>query len=190
MSRSAWTQLVRSKGVQEPPPPVSIAPRARAKKKVDRKRFDARAVPANVPEVQVHDMVLMGKPRMTQRDRWKKRDCVQRYRAMKDELRLRGVKLPEQYAVIVYLPMPRSWTAKERLEHNGQRHQQKPDGDNIMKALQDCLVHRDESIHDGRVIKRWAYHGRVVILDTARVAHPGPEQILAWLPQAPQAAAA
>ena len=64
----------------------------------------------------------MGAPRMTQSDKWKKRDCVVRYRAFKDEIRL-AVKsqMPEINASDVqslswtaYFSPPQSWSKKRR----------------------------------------------------------------------------
>ena len=45
----------------------------------------------------VFEIKPLGKPRMTQRDRWAKRPCVNRYYAYKDHLTLLANK--EQYTV-------------------------------------------------------------------------------------------
>lgn len=99
---------------------------------------------------------IMGKPRMTQRDQWKKRPVVLRFHAFKDELRFKGVWLPNSgYHLICVIPMPKSWNKKERAEMNGTPHQQKPDKDNIEKGIMDALVDNDELVWDGRVSKYW-----------------------------------
>lgn len=108
----------------------------------------------------------MGKPRMTQRDRWKKRPAVLRYHAFKDTFRAEIRKLPhlktalESGAVcdlswIAYLPMPKSWSMKKRAEMRGQLHRAKPDRDNIDKAILDALFADDSGIASGRLEKRW-----------------------------------
>ncbi len=77
------------------------------------------------------------KPRMTQRDKWKKRPVVLRYHAFKDEVRAAGVELEESGQHIIFvLPMPKSWSKKKQREMVGKPHQQKPDKDNLEKALE------------------------------------------------------
>jgi hypothetical protein len=61
----------------------------------------------------IYPIVPMGKPRMTRADKWKKRPEVMRYRAFCDEVRLRGVALPESGAHVTFvLPMPASWSKR------------------------------------------------------------------------------
>lgn len=104
------------------------------------------------------------KPRMTRADKWKKRDCVMRYRAFCDEVRLRRVVLrPGGDHVIFVLPMPASWSLKKRKEMNGQPHSQTPDADNCMKALMDAIFGNDAHIWDFRVTKLWGYSGLITI---------------------------
>jgi len=82
----------------------------------------------------------MAKPRMTRSDKWNKRDCVLRYRAYKDELRLRQIDVPDGGVRITFvLPMPASWSKKKRAEMINQPHQQTPDVDNLHKGLLDAL---------------------------------------------------
>lgn len=101
---------------------------------------------------------------MTRSDKWKKRDSVLRYRAFKDEVRLRGIQLPESgYHVIFVLPMPKSWSKKKMAEMNGKPHQQKPDKDNLEKALLDSIFEDDCRIWDGRVSKIWGYEGKIIV---------------------------
>ena len=96
------------------------------------------------------------KPRMTQRDRWAKRTCVERYYAFKDEVRSYGITVPEcEYHVVFQIPMPKSWSKKKKQEMFGQPHQQKPDKDNLEKALLDAIHDEDCRIWDGRVTKIW-----------------------------------
>lgn len=101
----------------------------------------------------------MGKPRMTQRDKWKKRPCVMRYRAWADKARAAAPKsLPIQplsVSWVAYLPMPKSWNRYRRETLQGKLHRQKPDRDNIDKAVCDALWKDDSVIALGSLEKRW-----------------------------------
>ena len=110
------------------------------------------------------NIIPVPKPRQTQRDRWLKRACVMRYRAFADEVRLKKVPLPEAGGhVIFYLPMPKSWSKKKRTAMNGQPHMQRPDCDNLFKALADAIYSEDSHIHDVRISKKWANKGKILI---------------------------
>ncbi|KFI30974.1 Holliday junction resolvase [Haematobacter missouriensis] len=58
----------------------------------------------------------------------------------------------------VFCPAP-SWSKKRRAEAMGQPHTQKPDGDNLLKAIKDGLNRiawsDDAQVSDSRVMKRW-----------------------------------
>ncbi len=114
--------------------------------------------------MKTYNITPMGKPRMTRSDKWKKRLEVLRYRAFCDHVRLLGVELPEAGAHITFiLPMPQSWSKKKRLEMAGKPHQQKPDKDNLEKALMDAIYADDAHIWDSRVTKRWGEEGKIII---------------------------
>ena len=112
----------------------------------------------------------IAKPRMTQRDRWKKRPVVLRYRAFCDEVRLRlqDYSFPPAGAhVTFFIPMPKSWSKKKKREHYMKPHQQKPDVDNLEKALLDALFEDDSHIYDIRASKYWANEGLITIQETS-----------------------
>lgn len=114
--------------------------------------------------IQIYDITPLGKPRQTNRDRWAKRPAVLRYRAFKDEVRLRGVALPEGGSHITFvLPMPDSWSKKKRAQFIGQPHQQKPDVDNLHKALMDAVFDDDSAVWDARITKIWGEKGQIRI---------------------------
>lgn len=116
--------------------------------------------------MKVYDITPTTKPRMTQRDRWKKRECVVRYHAFKDRVRFAKLVLPEQgYHVVFVIPMPKSWSKSKRQAMCGQPHQQKPDKDNLEKALLDALYQDDCHVWDGRVSKVWGNTGRIIVLE-------------------------
>ena len=91
----------------------------------------------------------MGKPRMTQRDKWAQRDCVMQYRAWCDRARLNclGVTAtPVALDFTAHIPMPPSWSKKKQAAMAGELHRQKPDLDNIAKAIMDALWEDDSGI--------------------------------------------
>jgi Holliday junction resolvase RusA-like endonuclease len=101
----------------------------------------------------------MGKPRMTQRDKWQKRPAVIRYRAWADAAR---AAVPEDMtddpltvSWTAYLPIPKSWSAKKREAMKDTLHRQKPDRDNIDKGVLDALFKSDCGVAAGTLVKRW-----------------------------------
>ena len=116
-----------------------------------------------------HKMNPMGAVRQTQADRWKKRPAVLRYRAFGDELRLAAAAqnfiLGERCIMIFEVAMPKSWSNKKKELMNGKPHQQKPDGDNLQKAVADhlCIEGGDAFIHTVFAAKFWSYEGRIRI---------------------------
>lgn len=110
----------------------------------------------------------MGKPRMTQRDKFFKREVTDRYWELKRQLKLQaeGFKflMPSSHIhVIFYLPMPDGWHKQRKIDSDGKPHQSRPDADNLIKALQDSLCSEDSYIWDVRITKRWAYSGSIEI---------------------------
>ncbi|MCS4388898.1 RusA family crossover junction endodeoxyribonuclease [Klebsiella quasipneumoniae] len=120
--------------------------------------------------MKIYDITPIGKPRMTRADKWKLRPEVIRYRAFCDEARLRKIHLPDSGAHVTFvMPMPTSWSQKKRAVMNGQAHQQKPDVDNMIKALMDALYAEDAHIWDMRVTKLWGVTGQILISDIGEV---------------------
>lgn len=103
-------------------------------------------------------------PRMTVSDKWKQRPSVMRYRAFRDEVRARGVVYEGGQSITFIMPMPSSWGKKKKLAHNMQPHTQKPDIDNLLKALFDSLYEDDAHIwHVGGLQKLWGHEGQIWI---------------------------
>lgn len=110
------------------------------------------------------DITPVGKPRQTQSDKWKQRPAVMRYRAFADELRLKYRKdLPDSISLKFYIPMPPSWSKKKRAEMLGKPHQQRPDVDNLCKAVMDALAKEDSGVWRIQAEKRWANVGEIDI---------------------------
>ena len=112
----------------------------------------------------------VSKPRMTQQDKWLKRTCTNKFWGFKDELIMKcnklGLKnLPSVInSIDFFIEMPKSWTIKKRKEMESRNHLVKPDLDNCLKSLQDCLCKNDQHIcYIGRLSKSWAYEGKIEI---------------------------
>lgn len=106
----------------------------------------------------------MGKPRMTQRDTWKQRPVVLRYRDYCDRIREAAPNralTADVYDVdvLAFIAMPKSWSRKKQVHHWGLMHRTKPDWDNIGKAVCDALFKEDSGIAVGRVQKFWCAEG-------------------------------
>ena len=115
----------------------------------------------------LYNITPVPKPRMTQRDRWKKRDCVLRYHAFKDRCRAYNVDVQDSGChVIFHMPMPKSWSKKKRAKMNGQPHKQKPDVDNLLKALLDACKKEDCTVWRVAIEKRWSEAGAIEINKT------------------------
>jgi Holliday junction resolvase RusA-like endonuclease len=102
----------------------------------------------------------MGKPRMTQSDKWNERKPVMEYLAFKQELNLKAnilkYKMGSKISLVFYIPMPYSWSEKKKTEMDGQVHQQKPDIDNLVKAFTDALTGDDAHIYEIHAYKYWS----------------------------------
>ena len=106
----------------------------------------------------------MGKPRMTQRDKWQKRPAVTRYWAYCDRIRAASppsVPSLDVYAVNLafYIAMPDTWSARKKEHLVGTYHRSRPDFDNLCKAVCDALFDEDSIIGEGRVRKIWCREG-------------------------------
>ena len=112
-----------------------------------------------------YDITPLPKPRMTQADSWKQRPCVQRYWAFKDEVQVRGVRVPFGGAHVTFvLPMPKSWSKGKKRIMDGKPHRAKPDIDNLLKGLLDAVYPDDDSaVWDIRATKRWGEQGMILL---------------------------
>ncbi len=113
---------------------------------------------------QVYEISPVAAPRMTQRDKWKKRPCVLRFFEFRDAIRLANVAVKLGGSNVLFvLPMPKSWSKKKKAEMDGQPHQSKPDIDNLIKALLDSVFDEDQAVWQITAQKRWGTTGRIEI---------------------------
>lgn len=103
-------------------------------------------------------------PRQVRSDTWNARPSVLKYRAFRDEVRAQRVEFVSGDCVTFWIPMPRSWSRRKRAEMLGAPHKQKPDLDNLLKALLDAIYDDDSAIWKiGKNQKFWANVGRIDI---------------------------
>lgn len=121
-------------------------------------------------KLHVFPLVPLRKPRQTQRDKWKPSAAVVRYRAFADSLRLLAAgqrfTFPEAGARLLFtLPMPKSWSRKQRAAMLGTPHQQVPDIDNLTKAVMDALLPEQDCRvwHIAGLSKVWGEAGEIRI---------------------------
>ena len=101
---------------------------------------------------------------------------------MRDQLRLLRVhKAASEHAmgVVFYLPIPRGWSKARRIAAHLTPHQQRPDVDNLLKALFDSAwPEEDCRAWDVRATKLWAADpiGGVLIYP----AEPVPDAVMTF----------
>ena len=77
--------------------------------------------------------------------KWSK--VAKRYYRYRDNIKRLAMRLPLGTAWVTFrLPLPPSWTDKRKAAMDGQPHQQKPDLDNLLKALGDAIYSDDSGI--------------------------------------------
>ena len=109
-------------------------------------------------------------PRMVSSDRWKGRPIVKRYNANKDLLRIYAnkhkIKIGDVLGVAFVIKMPKSWSEKKKVKMNGQPHQQRPDLDNMIKAVKDTLLKEDSHVwkYEPAPFKVWGYESKILIV--------------------------
>lgn len=72
--------------------------------------------------------------------------------------------LPQPCKVVFWVPMPKSWSKRKRQMLVGRPHKQRPDLDNMEKALFDALFGEDSHIWSVWGEKRWGTHGAIEVV--------------------------
>lgn len=110
------------------------------------------------------------KPRMTRRDKWKKRPIVVAYHQYKDLLNMQAnlydYHLTPELNMDFHISMPESWSKKKKLEMVGKKHQQRPDLDNLVKAFQDALSDEDGYVAVYKNVgKYWSLEDKIIVYE-------------------------
>ena len=113
----------------------------------------------------IYDITPIAKPRMTRSDKWKKRECVEKYWDFCNQVKLLDIKLWSSGSHIIFMmPMPQSWSKKKKKRYNHKPHEQKPDKDNLIKSLLDAVFKNDAHIWSHKYTKIWGYLGKIIII--------------------------
>ena len=113
--------------------------------------------------MQTYNIVPVSAPRMTRSDKWKKRPCVMRYFAFRDQVKEAKIQLQSPCKITFYIPMPDSWSGRKRADFNGKPHMNKPDIDNLTKALLDSVFDDDAHMWSISVEKFWSEKGAITV---------------------------
>lgn len=113
------------------------------------------------------DVDPISAPRQTRRDIWRPSPHVIRYRAFRDkvqaQLRARINAFPCSVDLTFVIKMPKSWSARKQAEMLGRPHQQKPDIDNLVKALLDSAMSEDQEVWNIAARKLWGVKGGITL---------------------------
>ncbi|WP_299695565.1 RusA family crossover junction endodeoxyribonuclease [uncultured Vibrio sp.] len=81
------------------------------------------------------------------------------------ECRLKKVYVPTYGShIFFHIPMPKSWSQKKRERMDDKPHKQRPDKNNLGKALLDTIYSEDCMVWDSRVTKLWAFVGKIEVV--------------------------
>ncbi len=109
----------------------------------------------------------VAKPRMVRSDKYKKRPVVLNYWAFKDRINKqaakKGFKLCNMYRVTFVMPFPEKLSEKKKIEYEGKPHQVRPDVDNMLKALNDCMLDEDSAVWYVVAKKVWGREGKIIV---------------------------
>lgn len=123
-------------------------------------------------------------PRLNGRSRFNpaKKPIIHRYHAFRDECRLRRMVLPQRPMIRFEMPMPASWSKAKRERMRGKDHQQRPDVDNLTKAVLDAVLGEDCGVAWVLAGKIWAEEGAIVVGSINEVADV--RTVLPWIERA------
>lgn len=113
------------------------------------------------------DIKPIAAPRMTHRDKWAHRKCVDNYYAYRNELFVSAYN--QRYSInyklniIFVLPYPDSWGQKKKIENYLMPCLVKPDIDNLIKAFLDGLKKNDQEIWAINAMKIYSEYGCILI---------------------------
>ncbi len=122
--------------------------------------------------MKIYDIKPVPKPRMTQSDKWQKRPCVVRYWEFKDEVNRLNMEVDSNQHIHFIIAIPKSWGKKKKLTMAGKPHKQKPDIDNLTKALLDAIHKEDAHIYDVRASKWWGEKDCIAIENIEPASYP------------------
>lgn len=122
------------------------------------------------------NLTPIGKPRMTQRDKWLNppREAILKYRLSKQAMEAYAMmtkfSLKDKLECVFHLPMPESWSNKKKERMALTPHQSKPDLDNILKFVMDTLLPQsDSNVHTIVAKKIWDFEGKIIFIENESI---------------------
>lgn len=142
-------------------------------------------------DIYVANIDPMVKPRMTQRDKWKKRPVVERYFAFRDQIRAwileDRVEILGQGSHIIYrIQVLDRFSEIKKHSLIGRPHRgtldRAPamDKDNLDKGLLDAFFDDDSHIWNSESTKLWHTHGEIIIINDETIRFK-PQMILEYI---------
>lgn len=114
-------------------------------------------------KMKTYGIVPVPAPRMTRSDKWKQRPCVMRYFAFRDQVKAHKIELQSPCKITFYIPMPETWSKRKKKDFAGKPHMNKPDLDNLIKALLDSVFSEDAHMWSLSAEKYWAEEGAITV---------------------------
>jgi Holliday junction resolvase RusA-like endonuclease len=153
-----------------PPPTMKPVPRqyatpayiepARQSNSLDLSRYERQVITLSI------FCIPMGAVRCNRSVAWAATPTQKRYYEWKKNLLAEATKqlgrvpaAPDELNFVAYIPMPDSWSKTKKAAMSGMPHRQKPDRDNIDKAICDALFPDDKRIWGGQQRKVWCKYG-------------------------------
>jgi hypothetical protein len=108
-------------------------------------------------------IISVGKPRMTQSDKWKQRPSVLRYFSFCDDLRMSFGLLPMRKFLRASGIELTAYFMSSTSEAYQTPHTLKPDLDNLVKGAMDALLTQDQFVHKIQAAKFWGPENLLMI---------------------------
>ena len=117
----------------------------------------------------VFDITPVPAPRMVRSDKYKRRPCVMRYYAFRNELVLQAniqkYILSSPLIIHFHIAMPSSWSQSKKSKMLGSPHCSKPDLDNLVKSFMDALSKSDQNISSINASKFWSTSNKIIVFN-------------------------
>lgn len=117
----------------------------------------------------IFNITPVAKPRMVHSDIWSRRKVAANYWLYKDRLNILAKKkkynIGDTLNILFRIPMPATWSKKEKAMMMKKPHQQKPDLDNLVKGFTDALMPEDKSLYEINASKFWDLEGCIAIFN-------------------------
>jgi Holliday junction resolvase RusA-like endonuclease len=123
------------------------------------------------PRMTRQDIYISSKNFRPQNERLYKRHLkLREYWDFKENIRLFFMENNIDYSqrdvlsdITFVISMPKSWSDKKKKAYEGKPHKNKPDLNNLVKALEDCLFDEDKYIWEYRNIRKiWGYTDKII----------------------------